>query len=152
MKRFLSAACLSVLFVCPHASAEPAVDLTAFRGKVVIVDFWASWCVPCRRSFPWMNRMVEKYSGDGLVIIGVNMDSDPVEASRFLADFPASFRIVKDPGGELAQEYDVIAMPSSYVFDRSGALVAKHLGFKVKRQDEYEAVIVETLAANRETL
>lgn len=150
MKKFIPAALLLLLATGHYTIAAPAVDLSAFRGKVVVVDFWASWCVPCRRSFPWMNSMLEKYRDDGLVIIGVNMDSDPAEAKAFLEEIPASFEIVHDPEGELAQEYDVVAMPSSYVFDRNGNLVQRHLGFKVKHQDEYEAIIKESLERNRE--
>jgi len=89
--------------------------------------------------------MQERHGDDGLVIIGVNMDSDPAEATAFLQEFPADFQIINDPDGELAREHDVIAMPSSYVFDRSGVLLTRHLGFKVKRQDEYEAILVEAL-------
>lgn len=150
MKSFIPAALLLLLVTSSQTTAAPAVDLAAFKGKVVVVDFWASWCVPCRRSFPWMNSMVEKYADDGLVIIGVNMDSDPAEAKAFLEEIPASFAIVHDPDGELAEEYDVVAMPSSYVFDRSGTLVERHLGFKVKHQDEYEAIIKESLKTDRE--
>jgi peroxiredoxin len=96
-----------------------------------------------------MNSMQEKYGGEGLVFIGVNMDSDPAEANAFLTDFPARFRIINDPDGELARSYDVIAMPSSYVFDRNGSLVTRHLGFKVRRQDEYEAILVESLGKDK---
>ena len=84
------------------------------------------------------------------MIIGVNMDSDPAEASAFLQQYPAQFEIVNDPDGELAREYDVIAMPSSYIFDRDGVLVTRHLGFKVKRQDEYEAILAESLRLDKE--
>lgn len=84
------------------------------------------------------------------MIIGVNMDSDPAEASAFLQQYPAQFEIVNDPDGELAREYDVIAMPSSYIFDRDGVLVTPHLGFKVKRQDEYETILVESLRLDKE--
>ncbi len=84
------------------------------------------------------------------MIIGVNMDSDPAEASAFLQQYPAQFEIVNDPDGELAREYDVIAMPSSYIFDRDGVLVTRHLGFKVKRQDEYETILVESLRLDKE--
>ena len=94
--------------------------------------------------------MVEKYGDEGLVIVGVNMDSDPAEAKAFLEQYPASFKIVHDPDGKLAREYDVIAMPSSYVFDRDGSLVTRHLGFKVMQQDEYEALLVKTLGRNME--
>lgn len=145
MKHYIRAAFLFFLIISSNTTAESAFDLTEFKGKVVVLDFWASWCVPCRRSFPWMNSMQERHGDDGLVIIGVNMDSDPAEATAFLQEFPADFQIINDPDGELAREHDVIAMPSSYVFDRSGVLLTRHLGFKVKRQDEYEAILVEAL-------
>lgn len=150
MKRSCLAALLFFLIISSNTTAESTFDLTEFNGKVVVLDFWASWCVPCRRSFPWMNSMQEKYGRDGLQIIGVNVDSDPAEAQAFLQEFPPEFQIISDPDGELAREHDVIAMPSSYVFDRNGALVTRHLGFKVKRQDEYEAILVETLGIEKE--
>lgn len=150
MKRYYPAILLLFLIVSNNTVADSAFSLAEFKGKVVMLDFWASWCVPCRRSFPWMNSMQEKYAGDGLVIIGVNMDSDPAEASAFLQQYPAQFEIVNDPDGELAREYDVIAMPSSYIFDRDGVLVTRHLGFKVKRQDEYETILVESLRLDKE--
>ena len=130
--------------------AEDSLDLTEYRGKVVLLDFWASWCVPCRRSFPWMNRMQQKYGDSGLVIIGVNMDAEAGAAQAFLDDYPAEFRIINDPNGELAREYDVIAMPSSYVIGRDGELVTRHLGFKVRNQDEYESILLETLRTGAE--
>ena len=145
MKRYWHAVILFLLIVSSSTTAESQFDLTEFKGKVVVLDFWASWCVPCRRSFPWMNSMQEKYVDSGLVIIGVNMDSDASDAVNFLQEYPAEFKIINDPDGDLAREYEVIAMPSSYVFDRNGALVTRHLGFKVKRQDEYEAILLETL-------
>jgi len=126
---------------------EPVVlDLGAYEGKVVVVDFWASWCVPCRRSFPWMNEMTTKYGDDGLVFIGINVDAVRADAEAFLADYPAEFRIMyDDPARTLAREFEVMAMPTSYIFDRTGSQVGRHLGFKVLKQDEYEALIVETL-------
>jgi len=144
-----AAAAISMLVLPSMASdarADAALDLSEFDGKVVVLDFWASWCVPCRRSFPWMNDMQKKYGDDGLVIIGVNLDADAGEASVFLDNYPADFRIIYDPDGKLAREYDVIAMPSSYVIGRDGKQVTRHLGFKVKQQDEYEALLVETLS------
>ena len=127
------------------ASSEAPFDLAAHEGKVVIVDFWASWCVPCRRSFPWLNAIHDKYGEDGLVIIGVNLDRERTAADEFLAEFPARFSIVYDETKELAKEFGVVAMPSSYLIGRDGEIRKRHYGFKVKKQDEYEAAIVEAL-------
>ena len=121
------------------------LDLAEYRGKVVVLDFWASWCVPCRRSFPWLNAMQQKYADDGLVVVGVNVDQEPESAAAFLADYPASFQIAYDTEGRLAKQYAVQGMPSSFVIGRDGKRKAEHLGFKVKRQDEYEAAIVAAL-------
>ena len=141
---------LLVLLISSNTTAASEFDLREFHGKVVVLDFWASWCVPCRRSFPWMNTMQEKYGDDGLVIIGVNLDANDADAQAFLRETPAQFRIISDPDGTLAREHDVIAMPTSYIFDRNGKLVTRHLGFKVKRQEEYEALLVDTLNNNME--
>ncbi len=127
------------------AISDDQLDMATFEGKVVIVDFWASWCVPCRRSFPWLNEMQAKYADDGLVIIGVNLDQERAAAEEFLQDFPASFRIYYDESKDLAKEFDVVAMPSSYLLGRDGAIRKRHYGFKVKKQDEYEAAIIDAL-------
>jgi len=128
------------------ATSDDEWDLSSHAGKVVIVDFWASWCVPCRRSFPWLNAMNQKYAGEGLVIIGVNLDADRSEAMRFLEEFPAEFSIFYDESKDLAREFGVVAMPSSFVIGRDGQVRKKHFGFKVKKQDEYESAIVDALA------
>jgi cytochrome c biogenesis protein CcmG/thiol:disulfide interchange protein DsbE len=128
------------------ASAEETpLDLAQYEGQVVVVDFWASWCVPCRRSFPWLNDMHDKYQREGLVIIGVNLDQERGEAEAFLQEFPADFRIHFDETKDLAREFDVVAMPSSYLIGRDGQVVKRHFGFKVNQQDEYEAAIIAAL-------
>ena len=128
------------------ATSDDEWDLSSHAGKVVIVDFWASWCVPCRRSFPWLNAMHQKYADEGLVIIGVNLDADRSEAMKFLEEFPAEFSIFYDESKDLAREFGVVAMPSSFVIGRDGQIRKKHFGFKVKKQDEYESAIVDALA------
>jgi thiol-disulfide isomerase/thioredoxin len=138
-----------VQLVLPARQAFAAdFDPNDHAGKVVMVDFWASWCVPCRRSFPWLNAMHEKYADDGLVIVGVNLDLERAEADRFLAEFPASFKIVYDETKALAKQFEVMAMPSTYVIGRNGKIVDQHLGFKVKKQAEYEAAIASALGQN----
>ena len=128
-----------------HAEVLPGFELDKYAGKVVVVDFWASWCVPCRRSFPWLNAMHARYADDGLVIIGVNVDAQRDEADKFLATYPADFLIHFDSDGTLARQFGVEAMPSSFVIGRDGEIITYHLGFKVKKQDEYEAILVDAL-------
>lgn len=130
-------------------SAGERLDLSEYEGKVVVLDFWASWCVPCRRSFPWLNDMSEKYADDGLVVIGVNVDRQPESAAEFLERYPADFRIHYDSIGTLARQFGVQAMPSSFVIGRDGKIKNQHLGFKVKRQQEYEAAIVAQIEQGR---
>lgn len=130
-----------------RAGVDPALDLARYRGRVVLVDFWASWCSPCRSSIPWLNAMQAKYAGQGLVIIGVNVDKERADAERFLAETPIHFEVVYDPDGRLPAQYDVPVMPSSFVFDRSGALVVRHAGFLNAKRAEYEATLRDLLLA-----
>jgi len=139
----ISGACLLVFGSASFADTR--FELENYRGKVVVLDFWASWCVPCRHSFPWMNQMQQKYAGDGLVIIGVNMDANADDAAAFLHEFPAEFVIVPDSRGELATQFAIEAMPSSFVIDREGNVVISHLGFQSRKTDEYESNIKQVL-------
>jgi thiol-disulfide isomerase/thioredoxin len=129
------------------AIAEPnrQFELDKYAGQVVVLDFWASWCAPCRRSFPWLNAMHAKYSSQGLVIIGVNVDNDPDAAAAFLEEYPADFQIHYDTDAVLARQYNIQGMPSSVVIGRDGEIVETHIGFKVKRQNEYEAALAAAL-------
>lgn len=122
-----------------------ATTLTDLKGKVVYVDFWASWCVPCRRSFPWMNQMQRQY-GDDLVILAINLDQEPALAQQFLQDNPAAFHIEFNPSGELAQAYQVVGMPSSYLIDKSGQVRYAHTGFFKKNLSQYEQSIAQLIA------
>ena len=146
---FLLAATL-VLLCSTTVRAEDSLDLSDSRGQVVLLDFWASWCVPCRRSFPWMNEMQRKYGDAGLVIIGVNMDAEPEAAQSFLNTYAAEFKIMYAPDGVLAKSFGVIAMPSSFVIGRDGEVTTRQLGFKVKKQMEYEADLVSALGIGTE--
>jgi len=127
--------------------AEMPAGLAPVDGQVVWVDFWASWCVPCRRSFPWMNRMHAQYSSQGLTIIGVNVDKTRAEAEGFLAETPADFALRFDPEGAMAERFGVTAMPSSFLLDAEGNVIATHYGFRMESADEYEAAIVAALDA-----
>ena len=109
---------------------EASVGLAPYRGKVVYLDFWASWCGPCKLSFPWMNAMQAKYGGArGLQVVSVNVDAKRGDAAKFLMANPASFVVAFDPQGRSPGLYAVKAMPSSYVIGRDGRITLLHRGF-----------------------
>jgi thiol-disulfide isomerase/thioredoxin len=138
---------LAALAIPASARAEVPPGLGDLHGKVIWVDFWASWCAPCRRSFPWLNDMQQKYAADGLEIVGVNVDEDRKLAEEFLTETPAKFTLRFDPKGELAKAFDVQAMPSSYVLDADGRVLARHFGFRLEDRGMYEQAIRSALAA-----
>jgi thiol-disulfide isomerase/thioredoxin len=129
--------------------AAPPPALQPVEGRVIWVDFWASWCVPCRRSFPWLNSMHRKYGADGLQIIAVNLDKDRALADAFLAEVPAEFALRFDPAGALAKQYGVQAMPSSFLIDAEGNVLATHAGFRTADAAEYERAITDALSKSR---
>jgi thiol-disulfide isomerase/thioredoxin len=145
----LSLALASFALPAAAAATADALDLARYRGKVVLLDFWASWCEPCRHSFPWLNEMQAKYAARGLVVIGVNVDRERAEADRFLHDVPAQFRIVYDPAGSLASHYDLPGMPVSYLIGPNGDIVGRHLGFRNTERDQREAELQKLLETSR---
>lgn len=130
----------------PNWSRHPA--LHAAQGKVVLLDFWASWCGPCRKSFPWMNALQAKFGAQGLTVIAVNMDHDRALAEDFLRATPAHFQIEYDAAGALATELNVAAMPTSFLLDRRGRVVRQHAGFRDAQRAEREAEIAQLLEEN----
>jgi thiol-disulfide isomerase/thioredoxin len=114
------------------ARAEPPPELQPVEGRVIWVDFWASWCVPCRRSFPWLNSMQRKYGPQGLQIIAVNLDKERKLADAFLAEVPAEFALRFDAGADLAKQFAVQTMPSSFLLDADGNVLEKHLALRLQ--------------------
>lgn len=123
------------------------VSLERLRGQVVYVDFWASWCGPCRRSFPWMNELQRRYGNRGLTIVAINVDQNPADAARFLERNPAEFAVAYDAAGATPLAYAVRDMPSSYLIDRRGKVVAVEHGFRDERKGPLEQRIEALLAA-----
>jgi thiol-disulfide isomerase/thioredoxin len=121
------------------------LDLKAQHGKVVYLDFWASWCKPCRESFPWMNGLVKKYPAKDFTLITVNLDSESGAMHKFLDQIPADFDIYHDPSGRLAEQFQLEAMPTSYLISPSGEVVKRHIGFYTKETGRYEREIEELL-------
>jgi thiol-disulfide isomerase/thioredoxin len=131
---------VALLAAGPVRAGDPveAFDPAQWEGRVVLLDFWASWCGPCAESFPWMDEMHEKYGPKGLVIVGVNLDANREDADRFLQDHPNGFRQLFDPQGALAESYGVDTMPTSILLDRNGKPVARHRGFRSEEREAYE--------------
>ena len=119
------------------------VSLDSLRGRVVYVDFWASWCEPCRRSFPWLNTLQERFADRGLTVIAVNLDKDRRAADAFLERFPAAFTVAYDPAGRTAEAYRVSVMPSSFLIGPTGTILSSHAGFDPRKTGAIEALIEE---------
>jgi peroxiredoxin len=122
---------------------EGAVPNTA--GKVVIVDFWASWCGPCAASFPELEKIYQKYKARGLVVIGVSVDEDPAKMAAFLEKHKVSFSTVRDAQHKLVATYNLGTMPASAVIGRDGRIAAIHHGFKGKSTVEEVEKELESL-------
>ena len=133
-------------FALPNAAGQ-TVALDKLRGSVVYVDFWASWCGPCKRSFPWMNEMTRKYGSQGFTIVAINVDKKREDAEKFLRLAPAEFTVVYDPDGTAPAAWQVKAMPSSYLVDAAGRIVFVETGFKDERKGEVEERIRTALGA-----
>ena len=127
-----------------NVAMASSFDLTAYRGKVVYLDFWASWCGPCKQSFPWLSEMEHQFKSRDFVVVAVNVDHDHERALNFLSEFSAEFPIIYDPAGTIATEYKVSGMPSAVLIDRTGHIRYQHAGFSTKKKDQYEEHI-ETL-------
>ncbi len=141
----------SLLLYCNDVHANNAMHqfeqaMEINKGKVIYVDFWASWCVPCRKSFPWMNAMQAKHKEQGLVVLSINLDAQAQLAEKFLLRTPANFAVIYDAKGILAKKFQLKGMPSSYLFDRQGQLISAHHGFNEKKQQKYQYEIEQALA------
>lgn len=141
----MSAVLLVFASIAGMRAEAASLDLSAYRGKVVYLDFWASWCTPCRQSFPWMNAIQDEYRGRGLVVIAVNLDHAHHLATDFLSQNPADFKIVYDPDGNLASRYHVAAMPTSVLIGRDGKIRYVHAGFYPGKERDYLAHIAALL-------
>jgi cytochrome c biogenesis protein CcmG/thiol:disulfide interchange protein DsbE len=140
----LSLSAQVVASVCAASESE----LAEYRGHVVWLDFWASWCAPCRQSFPWMQRLQQRYADRGLLVVTVNVDHDRRSAERFLRAFPHGFIVRYDPAGTLPSRMNAKAMPTSFLLDAAGNVVASHTGFRTTDETEYEAEIEALIAGS----
>ena len=159
MKQFISSALFALLLLSHNSLAEfnqapdfnlpgigSSVKLAELKGKVVYLDFWASWCEPCKESFPWLHDIKQMYADKGFEVVAVNLDKDRKLADEFLKVMDVNFVLAFDENGESAKKYKLKGMPSSYLIGRDGMLYASHIGFKEKDKKKLEQAIKELLA------
>lgn len=133
--------------VCSLSSLEDkqSIDFSDLRGQVIYVDFWASWCGPCAKSFPFMNTLHGSLQEKGLRILAINVDEDIADAERFLRDLPATFQIGRDSDSQCARAFDVQAMPSTFLVDRKGVVRYVHLGFRASDAETLQREVDQLL-------
>jgi peroxiredoxin len=115
--------------------------LSGLRGQVVMINFWASWCGPCRQEFPALDEMYRKYKPMGFAMVGINVESEKADAERFLSARPVSFPILFDPDNRVSGSYGVSAMPTTVLVDRKGHIRWLHRAYKPGDEAEYIAQI-----------
>lgn len=126
-------------------SGKP-LRMAELKGQVVVVDFWASWCAPCRQELPVLESLYRKYRAKGLVVVGVGQDRERENLDKFLRASPLTFRIVHDAEGQVADRYGPPKMPSSYLIDRKGLIRHVHAGFKASDKGALERELNALLA------
>ncbi|MFT4631458.1 MAG: peroxiredoxin [Candidatus Pseudothioglobus sp.] len=153
---------LSASFYSPAGLAEPAsgeapdftlashrgpnMRLQEQRGDVIMLNFWASWCGPCRIEMPILDELHERFEVAGFKVIGVNVDSEPAKAERLLSELNLQFPILFDPKGDVSERYKVEAMPSTLLIDRDGQIRYRHEGYKPGYEELYRAEISELIS------
>ena len=125
------------LFTLPVRGSNAPLSLAQLRGQVVMVNFWASWCGPCREEFPLLDQIYRKYKSAGFTLLGVNVEPDAKDADGFIAGTPVSFPILFDHDSTVSKLYRVDGMPSTALIDRHGVLRWVHRGFKPGDENEY---------------
>ncbi|MEM9058096.1 MAG: TlpA disulfide reductase family protein [Pseudomonadota bacterium] len=149
------AAVMAALLATPAVAEDSAPDFTLksrdgsnlrlseLRGQVVMINFWASWCGPCRQEMPLLDELYQQYEPLGFTLLGVNVEQDVADAERLLKDAPVSFPVLYDPDNAVTKAYDVVAMPSTILVDRDGNMRYVHHGYKPGYEDDYQTQIRE---------
>ena len=111
--------------------------LSEFRGEVVLINFWASWCGPCRQEMSILSELHDRYKSLGFTVLGINVEEDSTDARRLLGKMPVSFPVLLDTTSRVSRQYDVVAMPSTVLVDRNGNMRYLHKGYKPGLEEEY---------------
>jgi peroxiredoxin len=117
------------------------IKLSELRGNVVMINFWASWCGPCRQEMPLLQQLYERYQDLGFTLLGINVDEDSVVADKILKEISVSFPVLYDSRNKVSKRYQVKAMPSTFVIDRDGKVRYLHQGYKSGYEASYQQQI-----------
>ena len=128
-----------------HTMNGPNLRLQEQRGRVVMVNFWATWCGPCRQEMPQLNRLYEKYHAAGFVLLGVNVDDDTRKAAEVAGKLGVTFPVLLDTDKAVSKLYELSTMPSTVIIDRDGKVRYVHRGYLTGYEDNYEKQIRELL-------
>jgi peroxiredoxin len=143
------AAALVLLSFTVVAGTTPAPDFTLksdsgdnlklseLRGEVVLINFWASWCGPCRQEMPILSELHDRYKAMGFTVLGVNVEEDTTEARKLLKEMPVSFPVLFDNDSSVSRQYNVAAMPSTVLVDRDGNMRYLHKGYRPGLEETY---------------
>jgi thiol-disulfide isomerase/thioredoxin len=134
-------------FSAPRLGAQGSISLDQHQGKVIYLDFWASWCPPCLTAMPVLDELQREFGPRGFEVVAVNLDRDPEQALRFLASRPVGYASGSDPAGELPRRFGVATMPTSFLIDRSGIVRHVHEGFRrsdaARIREQIRALVAE---------
>lgn len=132
-------------FTLSTLKTDSPTSLKQFAGKVIYLDFWASWCAPCKTSFPLLNKLHQKLKEQGFEVVAVNLDEDKALGEKFLQEVPVDFTVLRDASGEWADKFVVDSMPTSFIIDKNGVVQKIHHGFVSDDIKEIEAKVMELL-------
>jgi peroxiredoxin len=121
------------------------VSLSDMRGKVVLINFWATWCGPCRQEMPILEALYQRYESLGFTLLGVNVEENSSDAVSFLKETPVTFPILYDPDNDVSRLFDVAAMPSTVIVDREGKMRFLHHGYQPGYENAYQDQIRELI-------
>ena len=148
-------ALLAAAAFCAHADVAPDftlksnggdnLRLSEHRGEVILLNFWASWCGPCRQEMPHLDALQKKYESLGVNVIGVSVDKEPGKADQLLKEIPVAFPVLYDTESQVSAAYNVAAMPTTVLIDRDGNMRYLHKGYKPGYEDQYEQQIKQLI-------